>query len=175
MDVHIELYDRSYFAEVSVFWAEINRQLAPDDLRDAFEKYIENSINDELAHADDAYPIVDGSALWVVLLSQNVIGTFGLQRVNNTDVELRRMYLASEYRGQGLSGKMLAHAEQHSQQQGFKRIILSTAELQAAAVKFYDKSGYELTKIETAEAMSNKTIGGNIRRRHYQKMLNVTD
>ena len=70
---------------------------------------------------------------------------------------------------------MLTHAEEHARQQGFHRMILSTAELQAAAVKFYNKSGYDLTKIETAGAMSNKTVGNNVRRRHYQKTLNPAD
>ena len=94
-----------------------------------------------------------------------------MQRINSTEIELRRMYLDSEYRGQGLSQKMLDHAERHARQRGFRYMILSTAELQAAAVKLYEKSGYELTKTEIAGAMSTKTIGGNIRRRHYQKRL----
>lgn len=54
-------------------------------------------------------------------------------------------------------------------------MILRTAKLQAAAIKSYDKSGHELTKIETAGAMSNKTVGNNLRRRHYQETLNPAD
>ena len=103
--------------------------------------------------------------------AEEIIGTFGIQRVNATDAELRRMYLASEYRGQGHSRTMLTHAETYAFQQGFECMILSTAELQAAAVKFYEKSGYQLTKIEVAETSSSKTVGGNIRRRHYAKQL----
>lgn len=171
VETRIEFYDASDFAEVSAFWTQINRQLAPDNMRDAFERYIDSSINNELANAESTFPRDNGSALWVVVSAEKIIGTFGIQRVNTTDAELRRMYLASEYRGQALSRKMLAHAETYASQQGFERMILSTAELQAAAVKFYEKSGYQLTKTELAETSSNKTVGGNIRRRHYAKQL----
>ncbi|MEM8971260.1 MAG: GNAT family N-acetyltransferase [Pseudomonadota bacterium] len=174
MTTSFEIYNNADFPEVSALWARINRELAPSDMREQFERYIENSINDELARADEAYPQANGSALWVVKQAETIMGTFGIQRITDTDVELRRMYLDGQYRGQGLSRKMLEHAEEHARQQGFHRMILSTAELQAAAVKFYDKSGYELTKIETASAMSNKTVGNNVRRRHYQKILNPT-
>lgn len=172
MTTSFEIYDDTDFAEVSALWTRINRDLAPPDMRAQFESYIENSINDELAQADEAYPQSEGSALWVVKQAGAIIGTFGVQRVSESDIELRRMYLDSQYRGQGLSRRMLTYAEEHARQQGFHRMILSTAELQAAAVKFYDKSGYELTKTETASAMSNKTVGNNVRRRHYQKILN---
>ena len=175
MTTSFEIYDETYFAEVSALWSRINRELAPADMREQFEQYIENSINDELAQADKAYPQGEGSALWIVRQAGTIIGTFGVQRVTGTDVELRRMYIDSQYRGQGLSRRMLTHAEEHARQQGFHRMILSTAELQEAAVKFYDKSGYELTKIETAGAMSNKTVGNNVRRRHYQKILTPAD
>lgn len=175
MTTRFQVYDKTDFAEVSALWARINRELAPPDMREQFEQYIQNSINDELTQADKVYPQSEGSALWVVKQADKIIGTFGAQRVTDTDIELRRMYLDSQYRGQGLSRRMLTHAEEHARQQGFHRMILSTAELQAAAVKFYDKSGYELNKIETAGAMSNKTVGNNVRRRHYQKTLNPAD
>lgn len=175
MTTRFEIYDETDFAEVSLLWARINRELAPPDMREQFERYIENSINGELAQADKAYPQDNGSALWVVMQAKTIIGTFGVQRVTDSDIELRRMYLDRQYRGQGLSGLMLTHAEEHARQQGFLRMILSTAELQAAAVKFYDKSGYHLKKTETASTMSNKTVGNNVRRRHYEKILNPTD
>ena len=51
-------------------------------------------------------------------------------------------------------------------------LVLSTSELQAsAAVALYKSSGYRLVREEIAEAASNKTLGGGIRRYHFEKFL----
>lgn len=52
MTTRFQVYDKTDFAEVSALWARINRELAPPDMREQFEQYIQNSINDELAQAD---------------------------------------------------------------------------------------------------------------------------
>ena len=123
----------------------------------------------------DKTEFAEGRALWIVKQADKIVGTFSAQRVTDTAIEPRQMYPDCQYRGQKLLRKVLSHAEEHQRQQGFHRVILSTAKLQTAAIKSYDKSGYELTKIETAGAMSNKTVSNNVRRRHYQETLNPAD
>ncbi|MEM1428362.1 MAG: GNAT family N-acetyltransferase [Pseudomonadota bacterium] len=164
-------YRPSDYDAVAVLWAEINRELAPPHLREAFERYIAVSLEEELAKADKLYDPADGSCLKVVLLKQAIIGTLGVQRVDADKAELRRFYLRSDRRGGAIARKMLEHAEAHAAAVGFRKLVLSTAELQRAAVAFYRKNGYTLTHVAVEEAASAKTVGGGVKRLHFEKAL----
>jgi hypothetical protein len=48
---------------------------------------------------------------------------------------------------------------------------LSTSEIQGEALALYRNAGFELVREEVAEAASNKTVGGGIRRFHFTKAL----
>jgi putative acetyltransferase len=50
-------------------------------------------------------------------------------------------------------------------------LTLSTSELQSEALALYRAAGYQLQKEEIAETASNKTLGGGIRRYHFDKTL----
>ena len=54
---------------------------------------------------------------------------------------------------------------------GFRCLELSTSELQPAALALYRSSGYALVREVIAEDISNKTVGGGIRRYYYDKAL----
>ena len=51
------------------------------------------------------------------------------------------------------------------------KMILSTGEMQKAAIAFYGKTGYELVNTEVADTMSSKTVGAGITRFHFEKLL----
>ena len=66
---------------------------------------------------------------------------------------------------------MLLCAENRARELGFSNLILSTAEIQEAALAFYRKTGYQLVRTELADTMSTKTVGGGITRFHFEKTL----
>jgi hypothetical protein len=66
---------------------------------------------------------------------------------------------------------MLAFAEKHCRTLDKVRLDLSTSEVQPEALAFYRAQGYVQVREEVAEAASNKTIGGGIRRYHFEKTL----
>ncbi len=86
-------------------------------------------------------------------------------------MELRRMYVAPAARRRGIGRMMLDFAERHVAGLGIPRIDLSTSELQQAALALYRRAGYELVRTEQADEANNKTIGGGIRRFHFEKHL----
>ena len=107
----------------------------------------------------------------MVLHDEEIIGTFGIEYLRDDAAELRRMYLDSRYRGRGIAQRMLQYAEGQARELGYTILTLSTAEIQRAAIALYRKSGYHLVKMEIAEKMSTKTVGGDLKRFHFEKSL----
>ena len=81
------------------------------------------------------------------------------------------MYVDAAYRKHGLARMMLEHAERICREAGTPVLTLSTSELQQAALAFYRGAGYRLVREEVGAAQSNKTVGGAIRRYHFEKRL----
>ena len=171
---HSELirpYCKHDFEQVERLWASINRELAPPHMRERFEQYIAAALADELQRLLEIFSPTRRNAFWVVVSGPQIIGTFGIESRSDDTTELRRMYLDREHRGRGLAQRMLRFAEEHARQLGFTRVILSTAEIQTAALKLYTNNGYVLTDTVRAETMSTKTVGGGLIRYHFQKRL----
>jgi len=59
-------------------------------------------------------------------------------------VEVKRMFVAPEFRGQGIAGLVLAELEQWATELGCKNLILETGKMQPEAIRLYTKSGYEV-------------------------------
>jgi len=146
----------------------VNRLLTPDGMAEEFETYIEQSIAAEMGRIADYYR-ERGGTFWVAYHGDSLIGMFGLEPFGTDGMELRRMYVAPNARRQGIAGKMLRFAEDHCCAIGLTELHLSTSELQQAALAFYRSRGYRQLREEVAEAASNKTIGGGIRRYHFVK------
>jgi GNAT superfamily N-acetyltransferase len=158
-------------ARVRELFIRINRLLAPPHLKDDFERYIAQSLTEEIDRIADYYR-ERGGGFWVAAEGSWIVGMFGLEPSSAAgSMELRRMYVDVEARGRGTARKMLAFAEAECRGRGLSQLELSTSELQVEALSLYRNSGYQQLREETALAASNKTIGGGIRRFHFAKRL----
>jgi len=72
-----------------------------------------------------------------------IIGTVGLFPMGEGTVELRKMYLLSSQRGQGLGRRMLDHALDQARALGFSRVTLETASVLKEAVALYERYGFK--------------------------------
>ena len=59
------------------------------------------------------------------------------------DIEIKRMYVTPAARGSGASVAMLKHLEAQARARGFPRVVLETGTLQHAAIRLYEREGYE--------------------------------
>jgi putative acetyltransferase len=90
-----------------------------------------------------------GGEFWVVEAAGAVVGTAGYYPINRGTelgmraVEIRKMYLATTLRGQGLGRWLLGQLEQRIQEQGYSHIWIETVSRMQAAVHLYESSGYE--------------------------------
>lgn len=71
-----------------------------------------------------------------------IIGSVGLFPIKNRECELRKMYLAPQYRGKGLGTRLLDHAIESARALGFSRVTLETASVLREAIALYERSGF---------------------------------
>lgn len=162
----IEDYDA-----VAALWTRINRELAPAGMEQLFERYIATTIDGELKQLLEVFSETKRNAFWVLESANAIVGCFGIESHGADDTELRRMYLDKGYRGAGVAQRMIEHAQAEARALGFRKMVLSTAEIQRSAVKFYRKNGFHQIRTETAEAMNPKQAGGGLTRFYFEKLL----
>lgn len=61
---------------------------------------------------------------------------------DETTAELKRLYVAPQFRGRGVAKALLAAVEDAARQAGRKRIWLETGTAQPEAIALYERSGY---------------------------------
>jgi GNAT superfamily N-acetyltransferase len=173
--VLIRRYEHRDAASVRALFVRVNQDLAPPGLRDQFDAYVAIALRDEIERIPDYYGSAPGRGFWIVEDESGILlGIFGLEPAGEDAAELRRMYVAPEARRRGIARAMLAEAENLCIAAGFRRLVLSTSELQAAALALYRSAGYRLVYEEVAGSATNKTVGSNLRRFHFEKCLQGT-
>ena len=168
--VSIRRYEEKDGPAVRALFIQVNRELAPSAMRVQFEAYVAQALREEVDRIEAYYAERTGS-FWIAEDSNGLLGTFGLEHVDERAAELRRMYVASQARRRGLARMMLERAEHVCRDAGCDILVLSTSELQQAALQLYRTSGFKLVREEVATARSNKTVGSGLRRFHFEKPL----
>jgi GNAT superfamily N-acetyltransferase len=169
--VTFRAYQEADYDPVAALWTRINRELAPAGMEGLFERYIAETIDGELKQLPHIFAEAKRNAFWVVEAANGIVGSFGIERRTESDTELRRMYLDRGHRGLGVAQRMLECAQERARALGFTKMILSTAEIQKAADRFYRKSGFRQIRVEVAETMTTKQAGGGLTRFHFEKSL----
>ena len=164
-------YRATDYDPVAALWTRINRELAPVGMEKLFEQYIATTINGELREITELFSEARRNAFWVVESAKEIVGTFGIESRSVNDTELRRMYLDQGYRGSGIAQRMLDCAEAEARALGYTKMILSTAQIQKAADRFYRRSGFLHVRTEVAETMTTKQAGGGLTRFYFEKAL----
>ena len=86
----IRPYEPSDHAAVRMLVVDINRELAPAVMREAFEDYIARSLREEIDRVPEYYG-ARGGRFFVALEVNALVGVFGLEQLNTVAAELRRM------------------------------------------------------------------------------------
>lgn len=157
-------------AAVRALFIAVNRAIATPDLAARFERYIAGALREEIENIARYYATW-GGRFYVAIAAGGLVGMFGLERPDRGVAELRRMYVDPRSRRRGLGRGLLARAEEEARKAGCTRLILSTSELQPAALALYRNAGYREVRQEVAAHTTNKAISGKIRRFHFQKPL----
>jgi len=77
-----------------------------------------------------------------------LVGSFALYPLSETEVELRKMYIKKEFRGNGLGKWVIDFCEAYAQKEGYQVVSLETASALKEAYQLYLTKGYELDEQE---------------------------
>jgi putative acetyltransferase len=137
-------------------WQPEDRQAAADVIKNALAEY---GLGWEADGADrdvleiEKYYLARGGEFWVVEDRGEIIGTsayYPYPHRGEKAVEIRKMYLQSKFRGQGLGTYLLRELERSILARGYDEIWIETASILTAAVKLYEANGYQpATGVET--------------------------
>lgn len=95
----------------------------------------------EMASLPDMYNTRDGG-LYVAYLNQQPVGVAGLRRFNETDAEVKRMFVKDEAKGKGIGKLLLQKCVDSAIRLNYKTIKLDTAAYMHAAIKLYTNHGF---------------------------------
>lgn len=108
------------------------------------DKYLSISDGDEHAFYDQ-YNKVDGIKHVVVYYEgEKAIGCGAFKPFEIKTVEIKRMFVLTEYRGRGFAANILIHLERWASDLGYTKTVLETGKKQHEAIGLYQKSGYKI-------------------------------
>ena len=102
----------------------------------------------ELENQDNELYIKNGGNMWIAFNENEIIGTIAAVKYTNEDVELKKLYVRSDYRRKGVSKKLYDTMINWSKDNCFKRIFLGTYDKLENAINFYSKIKNELLRIQ---------------------------
>lgn len=89
--------------------------------------------------------VIDGIATVVVAYAAEVaIGCGAFRQIDDKTVEIKRMYVDSAFRGNGVGKQVLTELETWATELGATKAILETSKRLDAAVHLYQTSGYQV-------------------------------
>ena len=91
---------------------------------------------------DGSFPLHDDIRYLVLVVDGRVVACGALQSIDATTVEIKRMYVRPEARGQGYSHVVLAALEEWAVADGHKTGRLETGSYMPVALALYQGAGY---------------------------------
>lgn len=91
----------------------------------------------------DPEEVADGQGAFLVATAvDKPVGCGAVRRIDARTGEIKRMYVAPDERGKGLSRLLLKALEAEARALGLSRLVLETGVRQLAALALYEKAGF---------------------------------
>lgn len=87
--------------------------------------------------------LVDIKDVLIVYENEKPVGCASFKEYNSECVEIKRVWISKNYRGKGISRKLMLLIEFKAKEKGFKTAILQTRETCVEAVSLYKSIGYK--------------------------------
>jgi putative acetyltransferase len=80
----------------------------------------------------------------VVYREDKPVGCGGIKAYSNTEMEIKRMFVQPEQRGQGIASDILTVLESWAKELGYTETILETLVVKESVIAMYARNGYAL-------------------------------
>lgn len=108
------------------------------------DRYLRVSDGDE-ADFFAQYNKIDAIKHVVVAYDEDTpVGCGAIKEYDPGTMEVKRMYVLPERRGEGIASLVLEELENWSRELGYKKCVLETGKKQTSAVKLYQKNNYTI-------------------------------
>lgn len=87
-------------------------------------------------------PKVNEATFIVAYIDNQPVGCGGIRPLDSNSVELKRFFVDSNYRNNGIASKLLLHLEDKARGNGYRTIKLETGPFQPESIGLYKKFGY---------------------------------
>lgn len=107
----------------------------------SFEKYIKILKKKPSSLTTDYLPLIKNNQMYVLVNADTVIGTVVL-KMENRDMWISNMAVASCFQKRGMGGKLLLFAEEMAKKQNLKNVCLYTNSRITELLEYYKKQGF---------------------------------
>ena len=92
--------------------------------------------------------IEPGGQIFFALVDDKPAGTVALVNVDDDSFELAKMAVSPEFRGLGISNKLMTACIKYAKAAGKRKLILESNTKQVTAIKLYRKFGFQETPLD---------------------------
>ncbi|RKI40962.1 GNAT family N-acetyltransferase [bacterium D16-51] len=121
--------DKDFIENCRLLDMDLDRRVGKKIKRDKYKKF------NQIDEIQQAIVIYEGN---------KAIGGGAIRRYSEEDVELKRVFVHTEYQGQGIGSKLVSLLIEWAAELGYKRMILETGELLAESCAVYRKLGFKV-------------------------------
>jgi GNAT superfamily N-acetyltransferase len=82
----------------------------------------------------------------VAYVNKKPVGCGAFKPFTGSSVEIKRMFVHPDYRGQGIAQQVLTELEKWAAELGYKSLVLETGRNQPEAIQLYTHTGYHMTE-----------------------------
>ncbi|XP_054247422.1 putative N-acetyltransferase 8B [Indicator indicator] len=110
--------------------------------------YVQQALSTDLLDISSSYLRAPNSCFWVAEAKGTVVGMVAVTPPEDpaergTALELKRMSVNKDYRGQGISKALCGEVLRFARARGFGAVVLSTSMVQVAAQQLYEGQGFK--------------------------------
>lgn len=121
--------DKDFIENCRLLDMDLDRRVGKEIKRDKYKKYNRlNKIQEAI----------------VVYEDNKAIGGGAIRRYDDENVELKRVFVHTEYQGRGIGSRLVSLLIEWAAELGYKRMILETGELLAESCAVYKKLGFKV-------------------------------
>lgn len=121
-----------------------------DNVKNGIAAYLERSIKEDLGNIYEHY--FPSGIFFVAISDTNIVGCLGAQKEGTSTFRLKRLSVKMHYRNQGIARELLNNVEIWSRERKATKLILGTSEVQKDALRFWQKSGFQVIESEVVES-----------------------